>query len=127
MRADDSRGRHTTTHRELFPLPCGTLLLDTPGMRQLQRWADESTLADTFPDVEAFAVACRFRDCHHDAEPGCAVRAAIERGAKRSDSKTGGNFNASCAGSRASRMCGSGWSGPRAGARSPVRCDHTPR
>ncbi len=81
VRADDSRGRHTTTHRELFLLPCGAVLLDTPGMRELQLWADESTLIDTFPDIEALAATCHFRDCRHDSEPACAVRAAIERGA----------------------------------------------
>jgi ribosome biogenesis GTPase len=80
VRADDSRGRHTTTHRELIPLPGGAVLLDTPGMRELQLWADESTLADSFPDVEALAAQCRFRDCRHDAEPGCAVRAAETEG-----------------------------------------------
>ena len=81
VRADDSRGRHTTTHRELIPLPGGAVLLDTPGMRELQLWGDESTLAESFPDVEALAGQCRFRDCRHDAEPGCAVRAADADGA----------------------------------------------
>jgi ribosome biogenesis GTPase len=76
IREDDSRGRHTTTHRELIPLPGGAVLLDTPGMRELQLWADDSTLAGAFPDIEALAGACRFRDCRHDSEPGCAVRAA---------------------------------------------------
>lgn len=80
VRADDSRGRHTTTHRELFALPGGALLLDTPGMRELQLWADDSSLAGAFPDVEAFAVRCRFRDCAHDREPGCAVQAAVADG-----------------------------------------------
>lgn len=80
VREDDSRGRHTTTHRELIELPGGALLLDTPGMRELQLWADESSLAGAFPDVEAFAAHCRFRDCAHASEPGCAVRAALERG-----------------------------------------------
>lgn len=81
VREDDSRGRHTTTHRELFELPCGAWLLDTPGMRELQLWADESSLSGAFPDVDGFAANCRFRDCAHDSEPGCAVRAALERGA----------------------------------------------
>lgn len=76
VRADDSRGRHTTTHRELIPLPGGAVLLDTPGMRELSLWAEPETLETAFPDVEALAAACRFRDCRHDAEPGCAVRAA---------------------------------------------------
>ena len=78
VRAEDSRGRHTTTHRELVPLPGGAWLLDTPGMRELQLWADDDTLDRTFPEVAALAAACRFRDCSHEAEPGCAVRAAIE-------------------------------------------------
>jgi ribosome biogenesis GTPase len=76
VREDDSRGRHTTTHRELVLLPGGAILIDTPGMRELQLWADESALAEAFPDVEALAAGCRFRDCRHDAEPGCAVLAA---------------------------------------------------
>lgn len=80
VREDDSRGRHTTTHRELLVLPGGVLLLDTPGLRELQLWADESSLASAFPDVEAIAERCRFRDCRHDSEPGCAVTAAVASG-----------------------------------------------
>lgn len=78
--AEDSRGRHTTTRRELVPLPGGAVLLDTPGMRELQLWADPSTLGNVFPDVEALAAECRFRDCRHESEPGCAVRAADANG-----------------------------------------------
>lgn len=81
VRADDSRGRHTTTHRELVPLPGGAVLVDTPGLRELQLWADASVLDDAFPDIGALAERCRFRDCRHAAEPGCAVRAAAESGA----------------------------------------------
>ena len=81
VRADDSRGRHVTTRRELVPLPDGGLLLDTPGMRELQLWGDDGGLAGAFPDVAALAADCRFRDCAHADEPGCAVRAAVERGA----------------------------------------------
>lgn len=80
IRPDDSRGRHTTTHRQLVPLPCGALLLDTPGMRELQLWAEDDALERTFPEVTALAEQCRFRDCAHAQEPGCAVRAAIEAG-----------------------------------------------
>jgi ribosome biogenesis GTPase len=76
----DGRGRHTTTHRELVRLPGGALLLDTPGMRELQLWADESALGETFADVAALAEQCRFTDCAHTSEPGCAVRAALADG-----------------------------------------------
>jgi ribosome biogenesis GTPase len=81
VREDDSRGRHTTTRRELMALPGGALLVDTPGMRALGLWTDEEALAGAFPDVEALAATCRFRDCAHRAEPGCAVREAVEHGA----------------------------------------------
>jgi ribosome biogenesis GTPase len=81
VRAADSRGRHTTTHRELLLLPGGGVLIDTPGMRELQLWADEGALTGTFPEIEALAAGCRFRDCRHEAEPGCAVRVGIEQGA----------------------------------------------
>ena len=80
VRADDSRGRHVTTRRELVPLPGGALLLDTPGLRELQLWGDDEGLAGAFPDLEALAADCRFRDCAHADEPGCAVRAAVEEG-----------------------------------------------
>jgi ribosome biogenesis GTPase len=76
----DGRGRHTTTHRELVQLPGGALLLDTPGMRELQLWADESALEETFADVAELARQCRFSDCAHGNEPGCAVRAARSDG-----------------------------------------------
>ena len=76
----DGRGRHTTTHRELVQLPGGALLLDTPGMRELQLWADESALEETFGDVAELAAQCRFSDCAHGSEPGCAVRAALADG-----------------------------------------------
>jgi ribosome biogenesis GTPase len=76
----DGRGRHTTTHRELVLLPGGALLLDTPGMRELQLWADESALDETFADVAALADSCRFTDCAHGSEPGCAVRSALADG-----------------------------------------------
>ncbi|NLV39691.1 MAG: ribosome small subunit-dependent GTPase A [Candidatus Hydrogenedentes bacterium] len=80
VRADDSRGRHTTTQRELIPLPGGGLIMDTPGMRELQIWSDDDGLETAFADVEALAAQCRFADCTHENEPGCAVRAALEGG-----------------------------------------------
>ncbi|HOE64927.1 MAG TPA: ribosome small subunit-dependent GTPase A [Candidatus Hydrogenedentes bacterium] len=80
VREDDSRGRHTTTRRELMPLPSGALLIDTPGMRELQLWASEESIEETFDDIRALAVGCRFRDCTHEQEPGCAVRQAIDEG-----------------------------------------------
>jgi ribosome biogenesis GTPase len=76
----DGRGRHTTTHRELVLLPGGAFLLDTPGMRELQLWADESALEETFADVAALANGCRFSDCAHGSEPGCAVQVALRDG-----------------------------------------------
>jgi ribosome biogenesis GTPase len=81
VREDDSRGRHTTTHRELFRLPDGALLIDTPGMRELQLWSDGEGVEQTFEDITGLAEGCRFRDCNHEDEPGCAVREAVETGA----------------------------------------------
>lgn len=80
VRAHDGRGRHTTTHRELLLLPGGGVLIDTPGMRELQLPAAGDALDATFSDIEALGEACRFRDCGHVSEPGCAVLAAIESG-----------------------------------------------
>jgi len=79
-RGSDSRGRHTTTERELFVLPRGGLLLDTPGMRELQIWSSGSSLADTFEEIEEHARSCAFRDCRHHVEPGCAVLEAVTSG-----------------------------------------------
>jgi ribosome biogenesis GTPase len=78
---EDGKGRHTTTHRELVRLEGGALLIDTPGMRELQLWDADSGLGAAFADIYALAAHCRFRDCRHDAEPDCAVRAAVESGA----------------------------------------------
>ncbi|HSZ52575.1 MAG TPA: ribosome small subunit-dependent GTPase A, partial [Caulobacteraceae bacterium] len=80
VREDDARGRHTTTYRELVRLPCGALALDTPGMRELGLLDAGAGVASTFEDIEALATRCRFRDCRHGDEPGCAVRAALETG-----------------------------------------------
>jgi ribosome biogenesis GTPase len=80
VRESDSRGRHTTTHRSLLGLPNGALLIDTPGLREFEPWASAETVDAVFSDIEALASDCRFRDCLHRDEPGCAVRAAIEQG-----------------------------------------------
>jgi ribosome biogenesis GTPase / thiamine phosphate phosphatase len=79
-RADDDEGRHTTSHRELIELPGGGLVIDTPGIRELQLW-DAGGIDEAFADVEDLAAACRFNDCSHSSEPGCAVNAALESGA----------------------------------------------
>ncbi len=79
LRRDD-RGRHTTTRRELMVLPCGAAVIDTPGMRELGIWDAGDGVSAAFADVEALAERCRFRDCTHRTEPGCAVRAALESG-----------------------------------------------
>ncbi len=81
VRETDSRGRHTTTHRALIQLPGGACLIDTPGMRELKLTGDEDLGAASFTDIEALALECRFGDCGHSNEPGCAVRAALESGA----------------------------------------------
>ncbi len=78
VRASDDRGRHTTTHRALLLLSCGACLIDTPGMRELKLTGEEEL--DVFADIDALAARCRFTDCNHGNEPGCAVRAAIESG-----------------------------------------------
>jgi ribosome biogenesis GTPase len=78
IREDDDRGRHTTAQRQLILLPRGGIVIDTPGMRELQLWA--AGLDRTFADVEDLARECRFRDCKHEAEPGCRVRTALQEG-----------------------------------------------
>jgi ribosome biogenesis GTPase len=78
--ARDSRGRHTTTHRELIALAEGGALIDTPGMRELQLWAGQESVDQTFEEIVAIAVDCRYRDCAHSGEHGCAVQAAIAGG-----------------------------------------------
>ena len=80
VRESDSRGRHTTTHRELVPLPQGGALIDTPGMRELQLWAGTESVDRAFDEVAALAAACRFRDCSHSGEKDCAVAEALARG-----------------------------------------------
>ena len=80
VREGDQRGRHTTTARELVLLPGGGVLVDTPGLRAVSLWDADEGFAQAFADIEALAARCRFRDCAHVSEPGCAVRAAVERG-----------------------------------------------
>ncbi|OLE96696.1 MAG: ribosome small subunit-dependent GTPase A [Cyanobacteria bacterium 13_1_20CM_4_61_6] len=80
VRKGDSRGRHTTTARELFALPGGALLIDTPGLRELQLWDAAEGVEQAFADIEELAAQCRFHDCRHNGEPGCAVSAAMAAG-----------------------------------------------
>lgn len=80
VRESDSRGRHTTTGRQLVLLPGGGILIDTPGMRELQLWESIETVAGAFSDIDVLAAGCRFRDCRHATEPGCAVVAAAAAG-----------------------------------------------
>ncbi len=80
VREADSRGRHTTTHRQLFVLPGGCMLIDTPGMRELQLWIADEGLDAAFGDIEALSRNCHYGDCRHEHEPGCAVREAVEAG-----------------------------------------------
>ena len=80
VREGDGKGRHTTTYREMCKLESGGLIIDTPGMREIQIWADDASIQQTFSDVADFASDCKFTDCLHNAEPGCRVRDAIEKG-----------------------------------------------
>ena len=81
IRESDSRGRHTTTAGEIFPLPGGALLMDTPGLRELQLWDADDGISRAFADIDTLAGECRFTDCSHKTEPGCAVQATIDAGA----------------------------------------------
>ena len=80
IREDDAKGRHTTTHRQLIRLESGVMIIDTPGMRELGMWDVSEGLSDAFEDVEQFVGQCRFSDCKHETEPGCAIKAAIAAG-----------------------------------------------
>ncbi|AKG21563.1 ribosome small subunit-dependent GTPase A [Calothrix sp. 336/3] len=80
VRQGDNRGKHTTTHRELLRLPNRGLIIDTPGMRELQMWSGDEGISGSFADIEELAQQCRFRDCQHKHEPGCAVRQALQDG-----------------------------------------------
>jgi ribosome biogenesis GTPase len=85
VREHDSRGRHTTTHRALIPLPGGACLIDTPGMREIKLLGEEPLEAGSFADIEALTGACRFSDCRHRSEPGCAIQAALAAGTLDAD------------------------------------------
>lgn len=87
VRTGDAKGRHTTTSRSLYVLPTGGVLIDTPGIRSVGLWVDEDStaVAETFADIDELAVGCRFNDCAHETEPGCAVRAAVEAGELEED------------------------------------------
>ena len=89
VREDDARGRHTTSGRQLVLLPEGGLLLDTPGIRELALWDDGAGLAAAFSDVEMTAARCRFTDCTHERQPGCAIESAVERGELAADRVAG--------------------------------------
>ena len=80
VRVRDSRGRHTTVHRELLVHPTSGVIIDTPGMRELRLWDTSESLDATFDDLSSLAEQCRFRDCQHETEPGCAVKTAVEQG-----------------------------------------------
>ena len=85
VRAHDSRGKHTTTHRQLFLRAGGGAIIDTPGMRGLEMWNATEPVVANFDDIEALATQCRFRKCRHQSEPGCAVRAAVAQGELAAD------------------------------------------
>lgn len=85
VRAGDAKGRHTTTHRELVVVPGGGVLIDTPGLRALTVGAASVGLELAFPEIEALAAQCRFRDCRHEAEPGCAITSAVQEGTPAAD------------------------------------------
>ena len=85
VRVSDSRGRHASTSRQMVLLPGGGLLIDTPGMRELQLWDTDQAVVGTFADIESIAETCRFRDCRHASEPGCAVTAAVSAGTLASE------------------------------------------
>jgi ribosome biogenesis GTPase len=93
------KGRHTTVQRELVVLPGGGLLIDNPGMREIQMWTDEQTLRESFADVEEMAAQCRFHDCKHQSDAGCAIRSAVEAG--ELDARSG--WRVSCGSTRRSR------------------------
>nr|WP_317940964.1 ribosome small subunit-dependent GTPase A [Sporosarcina thermotolerans] len=80
IREDDAKGRHTTTHRELLKIPTGGVLIDTPGMREFQLWNESESLDSGFKDIEALSETCKFNDCRHIGEPGCAIQEALDTG-----------------------------------------------
>ena len=80
VRESDSKGRHVTTSRELFMIAGGGMVIDNPGIREIQLFTEESSVDEAFPDIERLAAGCRFKDCGHDSEPGCMVKASLEKG-----------------------------------------------
>ncbi|MGA1822622.1 MAG: ribosome small subunit-dependent GTPase A [Thermoplasmatota archaeon] len=80
VREKDGKGRHVTTARELIVVPGGGLVVDNPGMREIQLWGDESSVSEAFPDIEELSASCRFKDCRHISEPGCSVKEAVDSG-----------------------------------------------
>lgn len=88
VREDDDRGKHTTTHRELFFIPQGGMIIDTPGMREIQLWSGEGDIGTTFADIDQLAQHCKFSNCVHEHEPGCAVHLAIQNGELTEDRLT---------------------------------------
>lgn len=80
IRNNDDKGKHTTTHRELFSLPNGALIIDTPGMRELQLWSSGESISTVFQDIDELVSQCKFTDCSHNNEPGCAIKKALENG-----------------------------------------------
>ena len=80
IREDDAKGRHTTTHRELVKIPNGGILIDTPGMREFQLWENNDSLDSGFKDINILANNCKFNDCQHNNEPGCAIQNALSTG-----------------------------------------------
>ncbi|MFG6149126.1 ribosome small subunit-dependent GTPase A [Halobacillus sp. B23F22_1] len=80
VRSQDDKGRHTTTHREMFTLDNGLVFIDTPGMREVQLWGDGEGVEAAFSDIEKLALTCKFRDCKHESEPGCVVLQAVDSG-----------------------------------------------
>jgi ribosome biogenesis GTPase len=77
---NSGEGRHMTSHRQLVQLPQGGMIIDTPGLREAQLWEGDEALGSVFEDVEEVALQCRFSDCGHDTEPGCAIKAALDAG-----------------------------------------------
>ncbi|MCF8001862.1 MAG: ribosome small subunit-dependent GTPase A [Halanaerobiales bacterium] len=80
IRENDDRGKHTTTNRELFLIPTGGIIIDTPGMREIQLWVDENSLDNVFSEIDELSAECKYNDCTHEHEPGCAVKLAVQEG-----------------------------------------------
>ena len=85
IRENDGRGKHTTTNRELFLIPSGGIIIDTPGMREIQLWVDENSLDNVFSEIDVLSAECKFNDCTHQHEPGCAVKLAVKEGRLNED------------------------------------------